>query len=173
MNLTETIIETKRLKLTAISKSFVKEIYEEFSDDITLYMYSKPTDDIHQMEAYVDNSISEIKNGSSITLVILTQVEQEFLGIAAIHEIDSDTPELGVWIKKSAHGNKYGLEAITALINWSKENLKFDYLRYPVDKRNIASRKIAETNGGIIKKEAKRINKKGFELDEVEYWIYK
>ena len=37
-------------------------------------------------------------------------------------------------------------------INYSYAEDIFKYLRYPVDKRNHASRKIPEYNGGIIKK---------------------
>jgi [ribosomal protein S5]-alanine N-acetyltransferase len=108
-----------------------------------------------------------------LVLAILEEEKSEFLGLAGLHNIKSKTPEIGIWIKKSAHGNKYGLEAITAFIHWAKTNIDYTHLRYPVDKRNIASRRIPEMNGGIIMKEYKKINQRGFELDEVEYWIYK
>ena len=62
---------------------------------------------------------------------------------------------------------------MTALITWARNSLDFNYLVYPVDKRNIASKRIAELNGGKIKAEYKKVNLVGFELDEVEYWIYK
>ena len=43
---------------------------------------------------------------------------------------------------------------------------------YPVDKKNISSRKIPESLGGIIETEYKTTNMAGKILDEVEYRIY-
>jgi len=42
-----------------------------------------------------------------------------------------------------------------------------------VEKRNIASRKIAESLGGMVRKEYQKLNQLGKTLEEVEYWIYK
>jgi RimJ/RimL family protein N-acetyltransferase len=81
-------------------------------------------------------------------------------------------PELGIWTKKSSHNNGYGIEAMNGLIEWVNKNIKFDYLKYPVDKRNKASRRIPERNNGKIVKEYKNKGLGGKELDEVEYWIY-
>jgi RimJ/RimL family protein N-acetyltransferase len=119
------------------------------------------------------SSFNSLEKGNDLQMVILKKQLNEFIGCAGVHQIGAKDPELGIWIKKSAHGNKYGLETITALIAWARKNIDFNYLRYPVDKRNRASRRIPEQNGGIIKREFKGINQKGFELDEVEYWIYK
>jgi len=61
---------------------------------------------------------------------------------------------------------------MTGLIEWSHKNIKFNYLIYPVDKKNIASRKIPEKNGGKIMEEKKTKGMAGNELDEYVYWIY-
>lgn len=61
---------------------------------------------------------------------------------------------------------------MTAFYDWACENISFDYIKYPVDKRNIPSRKIPESLGGVIAREYKSINQSGFDLDEVEYYIY-
>ena len=105
-------------------------------------------------------------------LAILRKDTREFLGCAGFHNPKSKTPEFGIWIKKTSHGNGYGKEAITALYDWVCGKFEFDYILYPVDKRNIASRKIPESLGGVIKKEYKEKNLVGFELDEVEYHIF-
>jgi [ribosomal protein S5]-alanine N-acetyltransferase len=84
-----------------------------------------------------------------------------------------DAPELGIWLKKSAQGAGYGYETIQTLVIWAQENLTFTYLRYPVDKRNTASRKIPLKLQATAGREYKKLNLSGFELDEIEYWIYK
>ncbi len=106
-------------------------------------------------------------------LVILKKNTLEFLGICSVDPIDTETPELGIWIKKSDHGNSFGREAIYALKDWVDKNLEYKYLSYPVDKRNIPSRKIPESFGGKVFREFQQTNKSGNLLNEVEYRIYK
>ena len=79
----------------------------------------------------------------------------EFIGVFAIHHVDTKTPELGVWTKLESHGNGYGLEGMTAVKDYAFEHVDFDYLIYPVDRRNYASRNIPQTIGGFIRKEYK------------------
>ncbi len=80
---------------------------------------------------------------------------------------------LGIWLKSGAHGNRYGREAINFLVQWTVENVDFDYLRYPVDRANIPSRKIAESLGGTVYEENRVETMSGGILDEVVYKITK
>ena len=81
-------------------------------------------------------------------------------------------PELGIWIKKSAHGNGYGKEAMVALKKWADKNLKYDYILYPVAQDNLASRKIPEFLGGKIEHEYDEETQNGVTLHFIEYRIY-
>jgi len=44
------------------------------------------------------------------------------------------------------------MEAIQAIKEWAEANLRYEYLKYSVDKRNIVSRRIPECPGGKIVK---------------------
>jgi ribosomal-protein-alanine N-acetyltransferase len=57
--------------------------------------------------------------------------------------------EIGLWLKKSAHGNGYGTETVKTLIEFAEAHLDFEYLLYPVDKDNWISKKIPEKLGFI------------------------
>lgn len=173
MDLSFVEINTDRLLLRPIGYSYTNDIFIEFTDEITLYMFPKPSENIEGVKEFISSSIKGLQEGHNLQLVILKKPALEFIGCVGLHSIGKKDPELGIWIKKSAHGNKFGNETITNIIEWARENIEFEYLRYPVDKRNYASRRIPERNNGIIKREFKSINQKGFELDQVEYWIYK
>lgn len=173
MRLFDTKIETQRLLLVPINLSYSEEIFKNFTAKVTLYMYPKPAQQISETLEFINLSLQGLANGTNLQLVITGKGRDEFIGCAGIHNIDRIDPELGIWTKKASHGNGYGLETITAMIEWARLNIQFEHLKYPVDKRNISSRRIAELNGGIIKKEYQKINESGFELDEVEYWIFK
>ncbi len=172
-NLLDTKIQTDRLILTPISEIYREQVFQEFTLEITRYMNPKPAENISQTDVFIKESIENMQKGEELVVAIVQKDTGEFIGCAGLHHINTKTPELGVWTKKSAHGNKYGREALTALKNWADENLNYEYISYPVDKQNIASRKIPESLGGIVAREMKKINASGQELDEVEYKIYK
>lgn len=170
MNILDIKIESERLVLVPITLEYADDIFRYFTKDVTKYMYPKPPEDINETKEFIDWSINGMKNGTNIQLVILDKNTNEFIGCAGLHSIDK-VPEFGIWTKKSSHGNGYGKEAIHALYDWACDNLKFEYITYPVDKRNAASRNIPESIGGVVKKEYKHVNQSGYELDEVEYHV--
>lgn len=148
------------------------EIFSEFTEEITSYTYSCPAQTIVETESMIKNSIQELQNGTKLHTVVLAKDSQEFLGCAGLFSLDKE-PRFAIWIKKAAQGNKYGLEAITVLKDWADKNLDNDYIIYPVDKNNIASRKIPEALGGQVIKEYEQPTRSGKILYALEYRIYK
>lgn len=116
---------------------------------------------------------TQMKHGEEIALLVVKKDSEEFLGYVSIHQVNSNTPELGIWLKKNAHGCHYSYEALNLLKNWAEHHLHYDYLKYPVDKRNIASLKLAASLGGYIEDEYIKTSESGNVLDEVEYRFYK
>ncbi|MEH1816683.1 MAG: GNAT family N-acetyltransferase [Nostoc sp.] len=166
-------LESKRLILQTISLEHTEDVFREFTSEITTFMYPKPAQSLRETEKIIREMILQRENHTDLVLVILKKDGLEFLGICEVGAIDTQTPELGIWLNKSAHGHGFGREAIDALKDWVDKNLEYNYLSYPVDKKNIPSRKIAESLGGKVFREFQQINKSGDLLDEVEYRIYK
>ncbi|MBI2436838.1 MAG: GNAT family N-acetyltransferase [Candidatus Magasanikbacteria bacterium] len=173
MNLLETKIETERLLLIPVSLEYKEDMFREFTSEITQFMFPKPAQKVEDAEIFIDGALEKMIAGKDLVCMVLKKNDREYLGNAGLHHIDTTKPELGIWIKKSAHGNKYGREAMEALKKWADEHLDYEYISYPVDKKNIASRKIPESMGGVVGREYKLTGMGGQELDEVEYWIYK
>lgn len=165
-------IESERLLLVPISMQYKHEIFEEFSEDITILMGPSPAKDISETEAFIEHSLKGLAEGNNLQLVILEKGSQEFLGCASLHHVDGKTPEmLGVWLKKPSHGKGYGKEAMIAVKKWADENMEYDYILYPVAHKNIASRKIPESLGGTIEREYDQTTLQG-NIRLVEYRIY-
>ena len=59
-------------------------------------------------------------------------------------------PELGLWLKESAHGQGFGREVVAALVEWGHATLGKGSFIYPVAVQNTASRRIAENLHGEI-----------------------
>lgn len=172
MNLLNVVIESERLKLIPTSKKYVQDIFKEFTEEITTFMYPKSAKKIDETLSFIELSSEKMKKGEQLQVVILNKLTGEFIGHGGVNKLNTDTPEPGIWIKKGAHGYKYGREAVNALKEWIDNNYKYKYIMYPVDRRNLASRKIAESLGGVIKDEYRKKNMSGNVLDEVEYRIY-
>ena len=86
--------------------------------------------------------------------------------MSAVEDCDSSSPELGLWLRESAHGQGFGREVVTALAGWAHKHLGKESFIYPVAVENTASRRIAEAlHGEIIEK---RTNPK---YDSVVYKI--
>lgn len=166
------MLQTERLFLSPLSVEYIDDIFAEFTADVTRFMFPKPPSSRKDTEKFVHEEMEKCERNEDIMLVILEKKSREFLGCIALEKINTTHPEFGIWLKVEAHGHGYGREAADALKQWADQQLQYEYIRYPVDKRNVASRKIPESFGGIIKKEYKTVNLSGNTLDEVEYWIY-
>jgi RimJ/RimL family protein N-acetyltransferase len=165
-------IETERLRLVPTSEDYAREVFTQFTPAVTKLMYPAPAHAIEETLAFLRGARAKILAGVELQLVILSLEDEEFLGHAGIHHIDTRTPEVGIWLKLDAQGEGFGREAVRGLCAWALENLEFDYLKYAVDRRNLPSRRIPEALGGQIEAEYEEINEAGETLDLVEYRLY-
>lgn len=164
-------LETTRLKLVPLSLTHLDDIFKEFTSEIALHLNPQLAGNPKDIESPITNSLEQMKKGENIQLVVLDKQTDEFLGHLGLLRIHTSEPEMGIWLKKSAHFHKYGQEAAQAIKNWADEHLKYNYIKYQVEKANIPSRKIVELLGGKFVCELITHNQNGKEIDEVEYAI--
>ena len=165
-------ITTTRLKLVTISMQYTMDCFHEFTPEITTYMFPAPSKEPSDTEKFICESLEGLKKGTDLQLVILKKDTKEFLGCAGLHKTNTKHPELGVWVKKSAHGQGYGRETMTAIKEWADTHIEYEYIVYPVDRDNIPSRKIPESLGGNVCKHYDKTSVSGNILHIVEYHIY-
>ena len=164
-------LETERLLLKAITRDYIDAIFRAFTAKIAQHMTSRPATYRTETEAFIITAMQENEQQTGLTLAILDRQTADFLGVVSLRVLNSPQPELGIWLKKEAHGQGLGREAVRALKNWADARLTYDYLRYPVDYRNKASRRIAESLNGRIGREFTTHNGSGMPLHILEYWI--
>lgn len=173
INLLDVEIITPRLILEPISSQYQADIFAEFTAEITTYMIPAPPRSPDDTAAFIADSIAKLERGTDLGVVILEKQSRAFLGCAGLHSPHSPHPELGIWLKKSAQGQKYGLEAIQGLKTWAEDHLDCEYFLYPVDRDNWPSRKIPEALGGKVVREYVRPTQRQTQLQAVEYQIPK
>lgn len=172
IELLEVEILAERVRLVPTSREHVGQIFREFTSEITQYMYPRPPERIEETLEFVETSRQRMKAGANLQLTILAEESGEFLGCCGLHgEGKPKTPELGIWLKRGAHGRGFGREAIAALVAWASAHLVVDHFEYPADHSNRASRKIAQSLGGTIVGEKADVGHGGNPLDLVIYRI--
>lgn len=164
-------IDTPRLRLRPLSAADTHAIFEHFTPAVARYMVPRAPDGIGDTEAFVSLALDTLYRGIDLHLAITLLSDASFLGLCSLH--GRGDPEIGVWLKEPAHGMAYGREAIRGLVSWARDQVEFDRLIYPVDRRNVPSRKIAESLGGSVIGARREMSQSGSELDELVYAIPK
>lgn len=170
-DLTTLTLDTERLRLVPITEQFTDVIFCEFTPDVATYMYPRPAEEHLETETFVRAAMAGNREGSSLNMAITLRETGEFLGCVGLHKLIEPLPEFGIWVKQSAHMHGYGREAIHTLKRWADTYLTYDYLIYPVDSRNMSSRKIPESLGAAIISQYEDTGGMGQELTLIKYRI--
>lgn len=136
-------LKTERLIIQPFNNSFLEEYYKEFTDEITKYQYPDSFPDIETATQSISGFVKEMELGNMLELVIL-KPDGEFLGSMEVFEIREETPEIGLWLKSSAHGTGYGYEALKELLSYLNAKKKYKSYIYEVDVRNVQSIRLVE-----------------------------
>jgi ribosomal-protein-alanine N-acetyltransferase len=172
MDLKNIIIESERLIQIPISEKYKLDIFNTFTSEVAKFMGPKAHDNISETEGFLEFSRKGLEAGDNLQMVMLLKETNEFLGCSGLGDLETGTPELGLWLKKTAHGFGYGKEAMVALYEWAKKNINYKYIKYVVERENMSSIKIPEYLKGTVQKEYKMKNMAGRMQDLLEYHIY-
>jgi RimJ/RimL family protein N-acetyltransferase len=166
-------IVTERLILRPTSIIDLDPIFVGFNERVTKYMFPPPAKSSVETAEFIANSMEGLINNTNLQLTAVSKENpNEFVGCLGLHHPETRTPELGIWIIESLHGKGLGFEAIEAVCGWAAQEIECDYLKYPVDRENIPSRRIPEKLGGEIEDEYDMITPDGRTLNIVEYRLY-
>lgn len=160
-------IETSRLVLVHVSEEYVENIFKHFNEQIITYMFPTVAKDMSETREVVQRFIEQRKNNTDYVFAITLKTNDEFIGLVGLHDLKNEIPELGIWTKIEAHGNHYGREAIGGLIEYARD-LGIKKLCYPVDRRNIASKKIPLFYKGKLSSEYKEVRTPDSRILETE-----
>ena len=142
------VIHSSRLQLSQFQIIDAGEVFACITPAITRFMRWEPP----SWNEYIARCEERVRapNPNTFTFVIRRRDSRECLGMTGLEDTDKPSPELGLWIKESAHGQGFGREVVTALAEWAHKNLGKESFLYPVAVANTASRRIAEGLHGEI-----------------------
>jgi len=142
------VIQSPRLRLSQFQITDAEEVFGCITPAIATFMPWEPP----SWSEYVARCEKRVQTPepNQFSFVVRRLDNEECLGMASLEGADSLCPELGLWLKESAHGQGFGREVVAALVEWGHAFLGKGSFIYPVAVRNIASRRIAESLGGEI-----------------------
>lgn len=132
------MFETKNLKVIKATFDYINDYYKEFTDEICEYQYPDAFTSLEDAKDLLGDFIEEMNQGNMLELMILDQNEK-FVGSMEAFGLKEDEIEVGLWLKKDAHGHGYGYEALCGLVNFLNKNYPRAYYVYEADERNHAS----------------------------------
>ena len=143
------IIQSSRLYLSEFAMADAADVYNCITPAITKYMFWEPPSSFEAYKARREQTLL-CTGRNDFSFVIRECDTRECLGIASLDGIDADAPELGLWLKETAHGNRYGTETVRAVADWAARTLGKERFTYTAATENIPSRRIADSLGGRI-----------------------
>ena len=142
------VIQSPRLQLSQFQMKDAPEVFACITPAIARFMPWEPPS-WSEYETRCRKRVQALEP-NEFSFVIRRLDTRECLGMASFEDAGSVSPELGLWIKDSAHNHGFGREVVAALVEWGHASLGKRSFIYPVAEQNIASRRIAEHLRGEI-----------------------
>ena len=142
------VILSPRLRLSQFQMTDAQEVFGCITPETTKFMPWEPP----SWREYVTRCEKRIRvpEPDKFHFVIRRLDSGECLGMASLEDATSVSPEVGLWLKESAHGQGFGREVVASLVGWGHTCLGKESFIYPVAVQNFASRRIAENLHGEI-----------------------
>jgi RimJ/RimL family protein N-acetyltransferase len=152
MSLRPTVIqiESARLLVKPFSAEDADAAFSCITPPLSRYMAWEPPASRCDFDRVWQAWIPSIDDGSDYVFAIRHRVDGHFLGLSGLHHVRTESPELGIWIREDHHRMGFGREAVTAVAQWATRTVGTESFIYPVAEENHASRRVAESLGGII-----------------------
>ena len=142
------LIHSPRLQLSQFQITDAEEVFACITASIAKFMQWEPP----SWSEYIARCEERLRAPelNTFSFVIRRRDSKECLGMTAVEACDTESPELGLWLKESAHGQGFGREVVAAVAEWAHKTLGKRSFIYPVAVQNTASRRIAERLHGEI-----------------------
>ena len=143
------VIYSSRLRLNEFEMTDADEVFHCITHEITRFLFWEPPQSLAKYRARREETLRS-PNNDGYSFVIRRRDSLECLGIASIDNVAATAPELGIWLKQTAHGRGYGSEAVRAVVQWASSALNKQRFLYAVAIENVPSRRVAESLHGEI-----------------------
>ncbi len=133
------------------------DVYQAITPTLTRFMTFEPEASPEDFANVWQGWLPLMREGEEVIFVARRREDRQFVGVGGAHNLRSHTPELGIWVKEGLHGQGYGREIVQSIARWATERFQPPHLVYPVAEQNTASRRLAESLGGVLAGRCERV----------------
>ncbi|CAI0751076.1 GNAT family N-acetyltransferase [Serratia ficaria] len=148
-DLSQCRVDTDRLLIAPFTAADADDVYQAITPTLTRFMNFEPEESPEAFANVWQGWLPLIREGEEAMFIARLRDGKGFVGMGGVHNLHSATPELGIWVKESLHGQGYGREIVQAMALWASERYRPQHFLYPVAEQNAPSRRIAESLGGV------------------------
>jgi [ribosomal protein S5]-alanine N-acetyltransferase len=109
------LTQGKRVFLTPLRHEFRDEIFRLNTGNVRQEFI--PFQNKSGVSFWIEDVLAQMKAEKRIELVILRQINLEFLGMISVRNLQH-LPEFGIWIKTSAQRQGFALESLGLFLKW-------------------------------------------------------
>ncbi len=156
--------DTERLKLRTPVHSDAVPIFEQYAQDteVTKYLTWQPHKNIDETKQFLQRCVDVWKQGLAFPYSIIRKIDQKFLGMIEMVDVDTNGINIGYVLAKQYWGNGYAAEALKIIIDWGLQQKDIYRIWAVCDVGNPASARVLEKAGmqkeGILRKWIKLVN---------------
>jgi [ribosomal protein S5]-alanine N-acetyltransferase len=140
-------IETKRLGLRLLQQEDVDHLAGLNSDSDVRQFFPDGTQNREQTETRMKDFISFYEEKGLPCFVMFELESGEFVGRCGFGLVETGEIEVGYLLHKKFWGKGYASEALTALLEWAKENINTSYIIAFTPVEHIASQRVMQKCG--------------------------
>lgn len=143
-------IESSRLSIRPFSAGDADATFPCITPSLTRWMSWEPPADRQDFDRVWATWLPTIAEGTDFVFAVRQIDDKSFLGLVGLHRVRNASAELGIWIREDRHREGIGGEAVGLVARWASAELRIERFTYPVAEENNASRRIAESLGGVV-----------------------
>lgn len=138
--------KTNRLSFRLLEKNDIENILALNRDPDVRRFFPDGVQNRQQTEARIDDFLSFYKNYGLPCFVMFELNSGEFVGRGGFGPIDGKI-EVGYLLHKKYWGNGYATEALSALLQWAKQNIKAEHIIALTPLEHMASIRVMQKCG--------------------------
>ena len=96
-------LQSKRLILNCFKSADAKETYASITPSLTRFMAWDPPQSEQGFATVWQNWLENMTDHKEYVFVIRHIETQEFIGLCGLHRLHDEIPEVGIWIRETAH----------------------------------------------------------------------
>lgn len=145
-------IETKRLSLRLLTENDLDNLQKLNADPDVRAFFPDGTQNREQTKKRMLELINNYKSHNLPGFIILEKEPHTFLGRCGFSLLENNEVEVGYLLHKNYWGKGYATEALNALLNWAKKNIKRQYIIAFAPTHHVASQRVMEKCGMTLYK---------------------